>query len=71
MHAYGRVNRRVKLGHADARFEIGRTVPGADRQHAPDAGFDGALNYGVAVGVELLMIQMAVRVRQHLLGKTI
>ncbi len=60
MHADGGVDERVAIGQADGGFEIGRTVAGADRHHALDAGGERALDHGLAVGVELLVIQMAV-----------
>ena len=67
MHADCGVERRIAIGQADAGFEIGRPVAGADRDHVFHAGGERALDHGVAVRVELLVVQMAVGVDQHLL----
>ena len=48
----------------NARFEIRRTVAGADRHHVLDAGLERALDHGVAIGVELCTVQMAVGIDQ-------
>ena len=58
MDADGGVDERIAIGQADGGFEIGRTVAGADGHHALDAGRARALDDGVAVGVELWIVQM-------------
>ena len=56
---------RIAIGEADAGFEIRRAVAGADGDHVLDAGGEGALDDGVAVGVELVAVQVAVGVDEH------
>ncbi len=64
MHADGRVDKRIAIRQANARFEIRRPVAGADRQHRFDAGRERALDHGLAVVVELFAVQMAVGIDQ-------
>ena len=51
-------------GQAQGGFQIRRTVAGADGHHALHAGLAGARDHFVAVGVELLVVQVAVRIDQ-------
>ena len=57
--ADGRVDRLVAVGQADAGFEVGRTLAGADDHHPLDAGGQGAIDHGLAVGVELGVVEVA------------
>ena len=63
MDADGGIDRFMLIGQADAGFEVGRTVARADDHHALDAGGQGAVDDGLAVGVELGVIEMAVENR--------
>ena len=65
MHADGGVEAGIALCQTDGGFEIGRPVAGADGHHAFDAGGAGALQHLVAVGVELGIVQVDVRVDQR------
>jgi taurine--2-oxoglutarate transaminase len=58
MDAGGGINRFVAIGQADAGFEVGRTVARADNHHAFDAGGQGAVDDGLAVGIELGVIEV-------------
>ena len=60
--ADGRVDRFVAVGQTDAGFEVRRTIACADHHHAIDAGRQGAIDHGLAVGVELGVIEMAVTI---------
>jgi hypothetical protein len=55
----------VFVGEANAGFKIGRTLAGPNDHHALDAGSQGAVDHGLAVGVELGVIEMAVRVDER------
>ena len=60
----GGVDERIALGQADGRFQVGRTVAGADGQHALHAGRARAFDGLVAVGVELAIVQVDVGIDQ-------
>src|SRR5580658_1408220 len=64
MHAYRCVNEIVLAGEAQGGFQVWRTVAGADGHHAFDAGLAGAREHFGAVRIELLVVQMAVRIYQ-------
>src|ERR1017187_8463601 len=64
MHAHGCVDEGVLPGQAQGGFQVRRTAARADGHHALDASLAGALDHLVAVRVELLVIQMAVRIDQ-------
>ena len=58
----GRVERFVAIGKADAGFQIGRAVACADRHKSRHARFEGAPDHFFAVRIELVAIQVTVRV---------
>jgi hypothetical protein len=58
--SYCGVEELVFFGEADSRFQIGGAVAGAYRYHVADASIEGALDYLLAVGVELVAVQVAV-----------
>ena len=62
MDADGGIDRFMAIRQADAGFEVGRTVARADDDHSLDAGGQGAVDDGLAVGVELGVVEMAVGV---------
>jgi hypothetical protein len=62
MDGYCRVEGLVSIGQADTGFEIRWAVSGADGDHVVNASVQGALDYGVAVFVELFAVQVAVGV---------
>ena len=59
------VHERMLLGELDAGVEIGRTIPVADGDNGGKPGFPRASYDLVAVGVELLAIEMCVRINKH------
>ena len=65
MHAHRRVDRRIAIRQPDSGFQIRRTIARPDRDHALDARRERALDHGFAIGIELFVIQMAMRVDQH------
>src|ERR1022692_1098103 len=64
MHAHGCIDEGVLPGQAQGGFQVRRTAARANGHHALDASLAGALDHLVAVRVELLVIQMAVRIDQ-------
>ena len=64
MHADRCEDESVLLGEPDAGLEIRRAAAGSNRHNALDAGGAGALDGGIAVGGELLIIQVTVRIDQ-------
>jgi hypothetical protein len=66
MNADGAIERRVSIGEADASFKIGRAVAGADGDHMLDARVERALDDFVAIGGELVIIEMAMGIDEHL-----
>jgi hypothetical protein len=62
MDSYSGVERFIAVGQADAGFEIGWTIAGADRDHVRYAGGKGARYDGFAVLVELVAVEVAVGV---------
>src|SRR5579862_2127260 len=69
MDAGGRVECRVTVGQADAGLEIGRAVAGSDGDHVLDSGRESTLYDGLAVGVKLLAIDVAMGVDQAHLSR--
>lgn len=68
MHANGRINMAMPLCNAQRSFEIRRTVSRSDRQHILDTRGARSLKNLFAIRIELLVVQMAVRIREaHLL----
>ena len=60
-----RVHERILLGELNPGIKIGRAIPVADRDHRDDSSLAGTCDYLLAVGVELLAIEMCVRVNEH------
>ena len=50
---------------SNAGIEGGRAIAVADGDHGLDAGIARARNHVVAIGVELLAIEMGVRIDKH------
>ena len=63
--ADGGVDLRVAVGEADGAVDFGRAVAGADGENARDSGCGGALENGVEVVGEALVVEMAVRIDEH------
>src|SRR5262245_1152267 len=63
-----RVHERMLLGELDPGVQIGRPVAIADGDHGRDSGFVRACDDFRAIGLELLAIEMCVRIDEH--GKT-
>src|SRR5580658_222627 len=64
MHSHGGVYERIATGQADAGFQVGRTLAGADRQHGFDPRGERPADGLLAVQVELRIVQVAVRIDQ-------
>ena len=47
MHAHGRIEYAMQIRHANARFQIRRSVAGSDRHHPLHAGLERALDHRV------------------------
>ena len=60
-----RVHERMFLGQPNSGVEHGRAVTVADGNHGPDPGFERPRDDLLAVGVELLAIEMGVRIDEH------
>src|ERR1019366_3573146 len=61
MHAYGGVDEGVSLSLLDGDIQ---TAAGADRYHQLHAGGQGALDDLRAIGIELLVVQVAMGIYQ-------
>src|SRR5205085_12396515 len=64
MDADGCINERVLVRQPDAGFQVGWTFAGADGQHPFDSGCASALDGGLTIVVELLIVEMAMRIDQ-------
>lgn len=64
MHANSRIKRGMPVGETNPNFKVRRTVARSDRHHVFDARVDRASNHRVAIGVELVAIQVAMRIDQ-------
>src|SRR6266446_3505926 len=64
MHADGGEQGGVSIGETDTGFEVGRAVAGANRDHLRDAGRERTIDHCVAIGIELLAVEVAVRVEE-------
>jgi hypothetical protein len=65
MDTYRGVDEWVLIGEADSCFQVWRSVASSYGYHLRDAGGHSALDYLLAVGVELIAVEVAVRVYQH------
>src|SRR5882762_764362 len=65
MNADGSEHRLVIVGETNARLEVGWTFPGPNYDHLSDTGGKRSCDYLVAVGRELLVIDMAMGIDEH------
>jgi hypothetical protein len=62
MHTYRRPEAFVRVGETDACFEVGRPFAGSDRQELRDARQARSGDGLLAIGCELVAIEVAMRV---------
>ncbi len=61
----GRVHERMLFRELNAGIERGRAVAIADGDHGPHSGLARASDHLLAIRVELLAIEMCVRIYEH------
>ena len=69
MHADGRVHERILVRELNPGVERGRTVAIADGDHGSHSGLARASDHLLAIGVELLAIEMCVRIYEHVVSR--
>src|SRR5579859_6643280 len=65
MNSDRRIHKRIFLCQLNPGIEIRRTIAIANGDHRPHSGLTRASDYLVAIGVELLAIEMCVRIDEH------
>src|ERR1022692_2083323 len=68
MNAESRVYEIVFLGQSDSAVHLLRTVAVADGDQGLNSGFSCSGNHLLAIGVELLAIEMCMRINKHRIG---
>ena len=59
MHAHGRIDGCVAIRQARRYLDVRRTIARSDCQHALDSGRECAIDDGIAIGVEIGVVQVA------------
>ena len=59
------IQKRILVGESNSSIELRRTIPVPDGDHRRDTSFPRARDYLLAVRVELLAIEMCVRIYEH------
>jgi hypothetical protein len=65
MNAERRVNEIVFLRQSNSTIYLGRTVAIADGDYGVNPGLPRPIDHRLAIGVELLAIEMRVRINEH------
>src|SRR6516225_1846037 len=65
MNSDRRVEEGILVGQPNAGIKLRRTIAIADRNHCDNSGLACTCDHLLAVGVELLTIEMGVRVDEH------
>jgi hypothetical protein len=58
MHSNGSENERICFGHSNGSAQIRRSVARPDREHPLQTRLARALNDGIAISIELRVVEM-------------